>query len=99
VRASDPQSLPGDHDASLRRHCPLGPQGLGGGRDDLGAWAVGPAELGSLVRRNGCRERLDDAAVGDDVHQLAVEAEGDGLSGQVVRDLDLPAAEADLEYA
>ncbi|WP_259471754.1 hypothetical protein [Streptomyces shenzhenensis] len=58
-----------------------------------------PAELGSLGQRGRCRECLDDAAVGDDVHQPAAEAEGDGLSGQVLRGLVLLAAEADIAVA
>lgn len=34
-----------------------------------------PAELGSLVQRDRCGQHPDGSAIGDDVHQLTVEAE------------------------
>ncbi|WP_330335850.1 hypothetical protein [Streptomyces sp. NBC_00557] len=96
MRATDPQSLAADHHPAVWRHLPPGPQSLGGGRDDHGARALSTADLPPLLRRNRRGHGLDDAAVDDDVHQLAVEAKGDGLSGKMVCDLHLLAAEPDV---
>lgn len=93
---TDPQALAADHHHAVHRHFALSPQGLRRRRDDRRARAADSADLRSLLRWDGRGQRLDHAAVGDDMHQLAVEPQGDLLSGELGRELDALPAEADV---
>lgn len=72
----------------------MAPAGRGGGRSgDVTVRA--PSDLPQTVGRNGAGRRSHQGVVGDGVHGVSVEAEGDRAAGESESDLVTAAVEAD----
>jgi len=95
------QALAGDHDPAAVAHASLHPHGSGrrcrcrkapaGGSDST--------QGRQLVAAHGAGPRADERLVGDGVHEVSIESQGDSASRKAVADLVVLAFEADQAVA
>ncbi|MEH1059446.1 hypothetical protein V6U89_30105, partial [Micromonospora sp. CPCC 206171] len=94
VRDADVDALAGDDEGSAAADTSFNPHRFGC-RGRWGSGGAGVANGGDLGGAQGVGQAAQQDAAGGDLHEAAVESEGDPLSGEVVADGVLPSGEAD----
>lgn len=86
-----------DHEAAARVHLALGSDGTSrqGRRRQRRHRGPSPVDLPQTVGRNGTGPRSHQGVVGDGVHEVSVETEGDRAAGEGESDLVAAASQAD----
>lgn len=94
VGDADVDALTGDDQGSSAADAAFDPQRFGC-RRRWWSGGAGVAEAGDLGGAEGVGQAAQEDTVGGDLHEAAVESDGDASAGEVVTDGVLPASEAD----